>query len=1344
MHTYAQIDPCSPGCSKIANGDFEQPNIDSLSSQGLDSYGGVQYPSGGDPFNLGHVSCWESFELSPHIWPTDTSSSLNHFSVYGSVFLLDNSNLIELSEKSAYTQEFCLDSGLQYKLRYNYFAYLPEGNVIPYWQGWWTYNFTDNINYNIYAPGGNDDVISTYIIGNDSYNPNILSPPSYLSINFHYVESDPFIYRNQQYLILGPKINTAVPDGAYGVGIFIDNIEFIPFLTFENAALCDSASKFIIYSEDLSSEIDLEFSAVSPNITNCLNIGDSCIITVSGMSQYSPSEITLAYTISDTACNGDACVMLDTLSMSLNQYLPMSSSIIQLQEVSCIPNCDGIVQVSTNYGSLPFQYLWNNSTTTAINSSACVGINSVNIIDSNGCEIIDSILVTDTINFELLNVEFLKCVCESGSAFTVPNNSLINGTSPFTYFWSTSPIQTNDTIFNIGPGIYSVTIVDASGCVDSLEFNASCLELQYRDVFSATCPGVCNGWIQSVGAASINPCLDPVSPISFQWSNGQTIYDGDNLTSLCPGEYWVTMTDASGMVGYDTLTIGYNYNPILSTSINNVSCIGACDGYVEATLNNTNAFPTITFILFNSSSNQTVYSQNPVGDLTGICNGSYSLIGIDNNGCADTTDVNVNTELFYNVDTLSSNDCALNDTICIDLTTIGSFPPYSYEWSSGQTTQDVCLNAPGTYYVTTTDTLGCEIVDTFNLTSNILQVYVLASPPTCDNTSNGEIEIIVAGGLSPYNYEWSTGDTIQMISALGVGTYAVTITDSYGCSEVESVTFTDYLYLTSSLEVTPPTCVDSNNTNTLGSINLTPDDGVLPYSFVWSNSAQTEDIDNLTPGTYTVTITDSLGCEIINTAVVPDSTLIIDLNDIGQGCDGDPADPNLEVNGTINSSITGGTAPYTYAWNVGGSSANLSGLTDYSNYVVTVTDNNGCIGIDSIVVMSQQTIFLNNGWGFFSTYIQSSTTGISDFFNQNGLSSEINIMLYSDGSEYNPSTGSSALSQFANGVGYQINMTPTTPSFKIEGSLICPEDFLMEVDGSQNPSYIGYLRKTASPITTELSSIANNITIVRNGLGAVYWPQWNFNQIGNMNPGEGYSMTTSNNVSWHYTPNSTNTGTKTSDFVQPLPDNSDIITDQSMVLGIPNNSWINCPEIGDIIQARGEHNQIVGRSFYFGGFVGMSLFGDDSCTPGMKEGLSDGESFTLEVISQVNKSTTKANINLKNWEYGDEFYKRDKINLLGKKNQDYNNLDQVSNEIIISPNPNNGIFTIEFTALSELPALISIRNINGQIVFAKREFRCLDGKNIIQLNIPNLAQGTYILAVITANKIQTNLLIITN
>ncbi|NBP06624.1 MAG: T9SS C-terminal target domain-containing protein, partial [Bacteroidetes bacterium] len=128
--------------------------------------------------------------------------------------------------------------------------------------------------------------------------------------------------------------------------------------------------------------------------------------------------------------------------------------------------------------------------------------------------------------------------------------------------------------------------------------------------------------------------------------------------------------------------------------------------------------------------------------------------------------------------------------------------------------------------------------------------------------NNGVINLSVGGGIAPYTYEWSNGANTEDIFNLRAGTYNVTVTDDYGCRETRNYTLS---------QPAQPIVVNGVVTDadgTLGSVDITVTGGVPPYRFFWSNNATTEDVTELLPGNYTVTVTDANLCVATSTFTV--------------------------------------------------------------------------------------------------------------------------------------------------------------------------------------------------------------------------------------------------------------------------------------------------------------------------------------------------------------------------------------------------------------------------------------------------------------------------------------------
>ncbi|MBN4051483.1 SprB repeat-containing protein, partial [bacterium AH-315-M05] len=169
--------------------------------------------------------------------------------------------------------------------------------------------------------------------------------------------------------------------------------------------------------------------------------------------------------------------------------------------------------------------------------------------------------------------------------------------------------------------------------------------------------------------------------------------------------------------------------------------------------------------------------------------------------------------------------------------------------------------------------------------------------------------------------------------------YTVNVIDSAGCTSVDSVMINEPVVLTSSIIGADASCSGGSD----GAADLTVTGGTTPYSFLWSNSATTEDISNLTIGTYTVIITDTNGCTAFDTVTINNP---ISLTSSISGTDANCKD---SCDGTATVTPSGGTPPYNYSWNTGQIDSIATGLCA-GLYNVNVIDINNCSVVLNITI----------------------------------------------------------------------------------------------------------------------------------------------------------------------------------------------------------------------------------------------------------------------------------------------------------------------------------------------------------------------------------------------------------
>ncbi|MGE0772239.1 MAG: SprB repeat-containing protein [Cyclobacteriaceae bacterium] len=257
--------------------------------------------------------------------------------------------------------------------------------------------------------------------------------------------------------------------------------------------------------------------------------------------------------------------------------------------------------------------------------------------------------------------------------------------------------------------------------------------------------------------------------------------------------------------------------------------------------------------------------------------------------------------------------------------------PFSYRWSNGATTAAIEQLAVGEYSVTITDANGNVLTLTDHISSpEEMSVSAQTVNPSCSGVSNGSIDLSITGGVGPYAVSWSNGSQEEDQADLAAGTYLVYVADANGCTTISSFVLTNATSLSQNVQLTHATCGQSN-----GAINITPSGGVAPYSYLWSNGATTEDVHSLPAGSYTVKVTDAVGCSRETPYVLRnESPVRIQYAVTPTSCLDD-------ASGSIVLTVSGGTAPYTYQWEDGPTTKDRTGLSA-GLYRINVTDNTGC------------------------------------------------------------------------------------------------------------------------------------------------------------------------------------------------------------------------------------------------------------------------------------------------------------------------------------------------------------------------------------------------------------------
>ncbi|MEI6436179.1 MAG: PKD domain-containing protein, partial [Bacteroidota bacterium] len=268
----------------------------------------------------------------------------------------------------------------------------------------------------------------------------------------------------------------------------------------------------------------------------------------------------------------------------------------------------------------------------------------------------------------------------------------------------------------------------------------------------------------------------------------------------------------------------------------------------------------------------------------------------------------------------------------------GGIPPYTHHWNNGTTTSMACLLVPGTWCDTITDSQGCR--DTACILIEPLAIQPIPPDTVCFGMTNGSTCVTAYGGSTPYGYNWSNNSTQSCLINVNPGTYSVTVTDASGGVVLGSAIIYENPQITATFTRDTVSCGGGSD----GSITITPSGGTPylnppEYSFLWSNGSTTNVASGLTAGSYSVTVTDSIGCPQPFAVVMPQPSPIIVGFRTSSNC----------VTYSAEALVSGGNSPYTYLWTGGQTTNPASGLSP-GNYSVTVTDAKSCTKTASVTV----------------------------------------------------------------------------------------------------------------------------------------------------------------------------------------------------------------------------------------------------------------------------------------------------------------------------------------------------------------------------------------------------------
>ncbi|WP_258540614.1 T9SS type B sorting domain-containing protein [Parvicella tangerina] len=655
------------------------------------------------------------------------------------------------------------------------------------------------------------------------------------------------------------------------------------------------------------------------------------------------------YTVTVTDLNG--CTSTDQVAVS---DVGGPTVVGTASSVNCYGDANGTIDVTVT-GNPTFDFAWtgpNGFTSTSEDLTGLeAGTYTLGTTDINGCITNEIFDVTGPIAPLSATLDSTDLTCFEDLSGAI-NLNPAGGTSPYQFSW-TGPngfTATTEDLNSLEAGTYTVDITDDNGCtllgntIDVVQPDS--IEITFVTI-DPSC-GLSDGTVSATvvgGTAAVD--------YTYTWTDlgvPSVMPDIDaDITGIGAGNYQLDITDDNGCTATDVIAVSNDQAPSISVVATDVTCNGDADGTIDITVNGTNIYT------YDWDNNGTGMYTDPE-DLSGLAPGTYNVEVLeDPTGCiSSATATIVEPDVLDVTGTGTDLACFGDGSGAIDITVTGGTTNYTFDWDNDGTgdnddNEDLSGQASGAYQVTVTDANGCIAIDSYTLTEPAqIGIAAIVTDNLCNGETNGAIDVTVSNGVLPYQYNWDLPSTNEDLSNLGAGTYTLTVTDGNTCTEDSTFTITEPAAIIFDVTTADANCTfsDGSATSNVSGGTLTSPDYTYDWEFGGSSIATTADITNQPAGTYIFFVTDDNMCQedttvIINNINAPTITLD-NVSDVT--CFGD-------ADGSIDVTVSGGTAPYNYIWNPSG----ISMQEDLTNapadtYTLQVTDDAGCIttlaGID--------------------------------------------------------------------------------------------------------------------------------------------------------------------------------------------------------------------------------------------------------------------------------------------------------------------------------------------------------------------------------------------------------------
>jgi large repetitive protein len=605
--------------------------------------------------------------------------------------------------------------------------------------------------------------------------------------------------------------------------------------------------------------------------------------------------------------------------------------------LTCFNANNGSITVTASGGNPPLTYAVNSAPYSSSNiiSSLAPGSYVVHTKDANGCIKDTVVLLTSpgAITYSGLNITHVNCASGNNGSISLTANG---GTSPLQYALNSGTFSSFGSFTSLAAGTYTVKVKDANNCTKDTVITITQPSVVLNAIISNTTNPTCSGGSGSITAGGSGG----TSPFTYS-INGTNFASTSIFSGLSSGTYTIYVKDAGGCVATKTALLTTPGNIAFNSStVVQPTC--TVQGSIAVTAIGGTA--PITYAI-----NTGTYSSSST--FTSLAAGSYTLHAKDNNGCIHDTIINIVAPTIPSIAISAQTNvtCSNPSSGSITAAVSGGVAPINYAINGGAfgSTNTFSSLTAGSYTITVQSSNACTATVVANITSsNTISFSTFTKlNVACSGAPLGSFNVAGSSGASPYTYNINGGTyaSTSSFTGLSAGTYTVIVKDASGCTYSSVSTILASVNLNISATVVNATCSNPGN----GSITIAGTGGLptLSYKINTTNASATTNF--IGPGTYTLQVTDALGCTKTTTVTVTGPPLLYFNNMVVvlPPCNGGV--------GSITTGAIGGAPPYQFANGTGaftssGSFPNLPAGT----YTIKVKDNNGCVR-DTIINLIQ-------------------------------------------------------------------------------------------------------------------------------------------------------------------------------------------------------------------------------------------------------------------------------------------------------------------------------------------------------------------------------------------------------